>query len=169
MQSDKVPFTIIADAIIFMNSSTESIAPTRAENQTAGLPSLGPLLLRFGLGCMWLAHASLKLFVFTLPGTARYFESVGLPGWAAYPMFAAEVLGGVAILAGFSGRQVSLLLAPALLVAAWVHLPNGWVHTSPNGGWEYPVFLAIASLVHWSIGDGALAAHRSDLLVPTTR
>ena len=152
-----------------MNESTDSIVSTCDAPRAGGLRSPGPLLLRLALGGMWLAHASLKLFVFTLPGTARYFESVGLPGWAAYPMFAAEVLGGVAILAGFFGRQVSLLLAPTLLVAAWVHWPNGWVHTSPNGGWEYPVFLAVASLVHWSIGDGPLAARRSDLLVPTFR
>lgn len=126
----------------------------------------GASLLRVALGCMWLAHGSLKLFVFTLPGTARYFESVGLPGWTAYPMFVAEIAGGAAILAGFYGRQVSLLLAPTLLVAAWVHWPNGWVHTSPNGGWEYPVFLAIASLVHWLIGDGAVALRTGDVLAP---
>ena len=152
-----------------MKDSTDPIVSTLDATRADGLPSPGPLLLRLALGCMWLAHASLKLFVFTLPGTARYFESVGLPGWAAYPMFAAEVIGGAAILAGFFGRQVSLLLAPTLLVAAWVHWPNGWVHTSPNGGWEYPVFLAVASLVHWSIGDGVLAAHRSKLLVPDFR
>ena len=26
----------------------------------------------------------LKLFVFTLPGTAGFFQSLGLPGWTAY-------------------------------------------------------------------------------------
>ena len=81
-------------------------------------------------------------------------------------MFAAEMLGGSAILAGFMGRQVSLLLAPTLLVAAWVHAPNGWVHTSPGGGWEYPVFLAVASVVHWLIGDGLFAARRGARLAP---
>lgn len=126
----------------------------------------GAFLLRIALGGMWLAHGLLKLLVFTLPGTAMYFASVGIPGWVAYPMFAAEMLGGSAILAGFMGRQVSLLLAPTLLVAAWVHAPNGWVHTSPGGGWEYPVFLAVASVVHWLIGDGLFAARRSARLAP---
>lgn len=108
-----------------------------SDGRSVALQSLspwGPVVLRLALGSMWLAHGLLKLLVFTLPGTARYFESVGLPGWTACAMFAAEMIGGVAILTGFHGRYVSLLLAPMLLVAAWVYAPNGWVHTSPNGG-----------------------------------
>lgn len=127
---------------------------------------LGPLLLRVALGAMWIAHALLKVFVFTLPGTAKFFDSVGLPGVLAYPVAAAELLGGVAILVGFFGRQVSLLLVPILAAAAWVHVPNGWLFTAPNGGWEYPVFLLVASLAHWLVGDGAFAVRRSERLVP---
>lgn len=127
---------------------------------------VGPLLLRAALGAMWIAHALLKVFVFTLPGTAKFFDSVGLPGVLAYPVAAAELLGGVAILAGFYGRQVSLLLVPILAAAAWVHVPNGWLFTAPNGGWEYPVFLLVASLAHWLVGDGAFAVRRSERLVP---
>jgi putative oxidoreductase len=118
------------------------------------------LLLRLALGAMWIAHALLKLVVFTLPGTAGFFQSVGLPGFLAYPVFAAELAGGLAIVLGFYGRYVSLALLPILLGAAWVHLPNGWVFTASGGGWEYPVFLAAASLVHWLAGDGALALRR---------
>ena len=58
---------------------------------------LGIALLRTGLGAMWIAHALLKLLVFTLPGTAQYFVSIGFPGWVAYPLFAIELLGGFAI------------------------------------------------------------------------
>lgn len=123
--------------------------------------TLGLLLLRLSLGVMWIAHALLKLLVFTLPGTAQFFESIGLPGVIAYPVFAAELLGGIALLAGVYARQVSLALVPVLLAAAWVHLPNGWVHTSAGGGWEYPVFLAVASVVHWLLGDGELSLKRS--------
>jgi putative oxidoreductase len=126
----------------------------------------GPLLLRLSLGAMWIAHALLKVLVFTLPGTAAFFSSVGLPGPLAYPVAAAELLGGLAIVLGFYGRQVSLLLVPVLAGAAWVHLPNGWVFTSANGGWEYPVFLLVASLAHWLVGDGAYAARRSSAWVP---
>jgi len=121
----------------------------------------GIALLRLGLGLMWIAHALLKLLVFTLPGTAQFFASQGLPGALAYPVFAAELLGGLAILLGLYARQVSLALLPIMLGAAWVHLPNGWVFTSAGGGWEYPLFLALASLALWLLGDGAWSLRRS--------
>jgi len=121
----------------------------------------GITLLRLALALMWIAHALLKLMVFTLPGTAQFFASVGLPGPLAYPVFAAELLGGLALLLGLYARQVSLALLPVMLGAAWVHLPNGWVFTSAGGGWEYPLFLALASLALWLLGDGAFALRRS--------
>jgi putative oxidoreductase len=133
--------------------------PDRAAN-------VGATLLRVALGTMWIAHALLKLLVFTLPGTAQYFTSIGLPGALAYPVFAAELIGGVALLLGVYARQVALALLPIMVAAAWVHVPNGWVHTSPNGGWEYPVFLAVASLVLWLVGDGAWALRRGAWLAP---
>ena len=40
----------------------------------------GAFLLRLSLGTMWISHALLKIFVFTLPGAAKFFDSVGLPG-----------------------------------------------------------------------------------------
>lgn len=127
---------------------------------------LGIALLRVSLGVMWIAHALLKLLVFTLPGTAQFFSSIGLPGVLAYPVFAVELLGGIAMVLGVYARQWALLLVPVLLAAAWVHFPNGWVHTSPNGGWEYPMFLAVTSVAVWLLGDGALSLRRSSRLVP---
>ena len=126
----------------------------------------GVALLRVGLGLMWIAHALLKLLVFTLPGTAQFFVSVGLPGPLAYLVFAAELIGGTALVLGVYARQVALALVPILAGAAWVHLPNGWLFTSPGGGWEYPAFLMLASVALWLLGDGAVAARRSARFVP---
>ncbi len=126
--------------------------------------ALGLLLLRLSLGLMYLAHAGLKLFVFTLPGTAQFFAGQGLPGALAYAVFAAEAVGGAALVLGLYPRQVALGLVPILLGAAWVHAPNGWVFTAPGGGWEYPVFLAVVSVVLWLAGDGAGALRRSPRL-----
>lgn len=131
---------------------------------TTSSAALAVFLLRVSLGVMWIAHAMLKLFVFTLPGTAKFFESVGFPGFLAYPVFAFELLGGLALILGIYARQVSLALLPVMLAAAWAHLPNGWVHTSPNGGWEYPVFLAVALIVLWLLGDGAWSLRHSNRL-----
>lgn len=126
-----------------------------------GSNAYGITLLRISLGIMWIAHALLKLFVFTLPGTAQFFVSIGYPGFLAYPVFAMELLGGLALVFGIYGRQVALALVPIMAVAATVHFGNGWVHTSPNGGWEYPVFLIATSIAVWLLGDGALALRRT--------
>jgi len=127
----------------------------------------GATLLRVSLGIMWVAHASLKWFVFTLPGTARYFDSIGITGFLAYPVFAAELIGGLALAFGIYARQASIALLPIMVVAASVHWTNGWVHTSPGGGWEYPVFLIAVSLAVWLLGDGAFALRRTTFLTPT--
>ena len=116
------------------------------------------LVLRVTLGVMFIAHSLiLKYFVFTLPGTAQFFESLGLPGALAYVTFWAELLGGIALVAGFATRWVALALIPILLGATWVHIGNGWVFSAANGGWEYPVFLIAASLVQSLLGDGKYA------------
>lgn len=86
---------------------------------------IGATLLRVSLGVMWIAHALLKLLVFSLEGTAQFFDSVGVPGVLAYPVFAVELVGGVMLIGGVYARQVSLLLIPVLIGALWVHLPNG--------------------------------------------
>ena len=127
----------------------------------------GVALLRVSLGIMWVAHASLKWFVFTLPGTAKFFESVGVPGFLAYPVFAAELVGGLALVFGVFARQAALALVPIMAVAAWVHLPNGWAHTSPGGGWEYPVFLIVVSVAVWLLDDGAFVVRRTGTLTPS--
>lgn len=129
----------------------------------------GILVVRCSLGVMWIAHALLKLLVFTLPGTAAYFQQLGLPGVLAYPVFVIELAGGIALLLGLYARQVAIALVPIMAAAAAVHAGNGWVHTSPNGGWEYPVFLVVTSCALWLMGDGALALRRSARFAPSLR
>lgn len=121
------------------------------------LAPYGALALRVALGSMFIAHAYLKLVIFTPAGFAGFLGQVGLPAFLAWPIILAELLGGLAILTGFYGRYVSILLLPVLLGALMVHAPNGWVFNAVNGGWEYPAFLAMAALAHGLTGDGALA------------
>jgi putative oxidoreductase len=117
----------------------------------------GALILRLALGAMYLAHGLLKVFVFTLPGTAGFFAAQGFPAWTAYLVVVAEILAGVALIAGFRVRLVALAGLPILFGALAVHLPNGWVFSAPNGGWEYPAFLIVASIVQALVGAGAYA------------
>ncbi|MFZ5844666.1 MAG: DoxX family protein [Pseudomonadota bacterium] len=125
--------------------------------------SYAPLLLRLALGLMWLAHGSMKLSVFTVAGFAGWLEQQGLPGWAAGPVIAVEIIGGIAIVLGLFGRWISLALVPVLAVALWTHVPNGWLFTNAGGGWEFPAFLIAASLVHALLGDGDWALRRPKL------
>lgn len=122
---------------------------------------LGLLLLRTGLSGMWLSHGLLlKLLTFGAGGLSAWLIGIGLPGALAWPLILAEALGGTLILLGLAGRWVSLALLPLLLGATWVHAGNGWVFSSPGGGWEYPLLLAIVSMVHVLLGDGRLAVQR---------
>ena len=116
------------------------------------------LVLRVALGVMFLAHSLyLKVFVFTVAGTAGYFESLGLPAFFAYLTILAEIGGGLALIFGVQTRLVALALLPVLLGATWVHSGNGWVFSAEGGGWEYPVFLIVASVVQALLGSGAYA------------
>lgn len=115
-------------------------------------------LLRFALGVMLIAHSLwLKLFVFTLPGTAQFFSSIGLPGWLAYVVFAAEAVGGVMLVLGVQARWVALAMLPILAGATWAHGGNGWMFAYANGGWEYPLYLTLLAAVQAMLGDGVHA------------
>ena len=127
------------------------------------------LLLRVSLGVMFIAHGLLKLTVFTLPGTAQFFEQVGFPGWTAYVVTFAELVAGALLILGIRTRWVSLATVPILLGAASVHWANGWVFSAPNGGWEYPVFWAVAMVVQALLGDGAHALKPSAGGAPAVR
>ena len=120
------------------------------------------LLLRLSLGTMFVAHALLKVFVFTLPGTVQFFQSLGLPAVLAYGTIAAELVGGVLLLLGVRTRWVALALVPVMLGATWVHFGNGWVFSAPKGGWEYPAFWTITLFVQALLGDGAHALRLGD-------
>ncbi len=137
--------------------STIKLAASPSAASSTSAANVGIALLRIALGAMFLAHGLLKVLVFTLPGTAGFFESVGFPGFLAYVVVPAEVLAGVALLAGFRTRLVAAATIPLLIGAASVHLGNGWLFSSPNGGWEYPVYLVVAALAQSLLGSGAFA------------
>ncbi|MFV0410650.1 MAG: DoxX family protein [Paracoccus sp. (in: a-proteobacteria)] len=116
------------------------------------------MILRVALGLLFLAHAGLKIFVFTPAGTAGYFSSLGLPGFMAYLTIAAETLGGIALIIGFQTSLVALVLVPVLLGAAILgHGPNGFWFNNQGGGWEYPAFWALTLVVQAMLGSGAHA------------
>jgi putative oxidoreductase len=121
-------------------------------------------ILRVALGILFLAHVSVKIFIFKPAGTAGYFQSLGLPGWLAYLTIAAELGGGLFLLVGIYPRYVAIALIPLMLgTIATVHGKAGWLFTNKDGGWEYPAFWSIALLVLALLGDGVWA------LVPSSQ
>ncbi|AXS41396.1 DoxX family protein [Breoghania sp. L-A4] len=120
--------------------------------------ALAATLQRVALGVMFLAHSLfLKLIVYTLPGTAQFFTSIGLPGWFAYVIFTVETAAGVMLVLGIQARWVALAVAPVLAGATWAHSGNGWMFGYENGGWEYPAYLTLLSISQFLLGDGRLA------------
>jgi putative oxidoreductase len=118
----------------------------------------GAAILRITAGLAFLAHAALKLFVFTPSGTMHFFASLGLPGWFGLFVIAAETLAGLALILGFYARLAAILIAPDLIGAILlVHLHNGFFFNVSGGGWEYPAFWAITLVVIALLGEGAWA------------
>lgn len=122
------------------------------------LVDVAALLLRLSLAMMFFAHAWLKIRVFTIPGTVKYFESLGVPGYFAYLTIAAEIGGGLLLLFGIGSRWVALALVPLIAgTIVLVHGRNGWLFSNKDGGWEYPAFWIVGLLVLAALGDGAAA------------
>lgn len=113
--------------------------------------------LRIASGVLFLAHGLTKVFVFTIPGTVGFFDSMGLPAILAYLTILAEVGGGLALILGVGTRLVSIPQVLVLLGATWVHWGNGWSFSNAGGGWEYPLFWAVAQIAIGVLGAGAFA------------
>lgn len=122
----------------------------------------GIALLRISLGVMFIAHSVvLKYFIYSLPGTADYFGSIGLPPELAYLVFTLEAVGGVALVLGIGTRYAAAALVPVLIGATWAHAGNGWVFSNANGGWEYPLYLTVLAGAQVLLGEGAFALSRA--------
>lgn len=129
----------------------------------------GATITRLSLGVILLAHGLLKVFVFTIPGTIGFFESLSLPAIIAYLTIFGEVAGGTALIAGVYTRLTALLSIPILLGATWAHAGNGWVFSNEGGGWEFPALLVALAVIVAVQGSGAYAIKKLpviDNLIP---
>jgi putative oxidoreductase len=123
------------------------------------LAPYGALLLRVTMGVLFILHGVyLKAMVFGMAGAGKFFASLGLPEWFAWVVMLYETIGGLMLILGVSTRWVSIFLGIHLLVAAYLgHGANGWAFANKGGGYEYPVFWAIACFALAMIGSGANA------------
>ena len=139
-------------------------------NSNTQNPNYGATITRLSLGVILLAHGLLKVFVFTIPGTVGFFESLGLPAIIAYLTIFGEIAGGAALIAGLYTRLTALLSVPILLGATWAHAGNGWVFSNQGGGWEFPALLAVMAIAVAVQGSGSFAVKTIpviDKFIPT--
>lgn len=118
------------------------------------LKPLGLLLLRWGIGAIFIFHGYPKLF-----GDARramdFFASVGLPGWTVYVAGVVEFFGGWLLVAGLFTRIAGLLLAGEMAMAIWkVHLNEGVLAWDE---YQFPLAMAVAAFALATCGAGAIS------------
>jgi putative oxidoreductase len=124
------------------------------------LEQWGLVPLRVVVGVVFLMHGAQKLFVFGLAGTADIMGKLGIPlsTLAAAIVIAAELLGGLAIIAGLFTRWAGAVLAIEMLVAIPVaRLKGGFF--APYG-FEFEFTLLGACLTFAALGSGGASLDR---------
>jgi putative oxidoreductase len=117
------------------------------------------LVLRVGLGVMFMAHGMQKAFgAFGGPGMqgfTQFCASLGFsPAWAwAYLAAYIELLAGLLVLLGAGTRTASALLFVLIVIAGFkVHVSKGFF--LQNGGFEYVFVIAAVCLALALAGPG---------------
>jgi putative oxidoreductase len=120
---------------------------------------VGLLILRLVLGLTLAAHGFNKFFGGgRIPGTARWFESIGMKPGKFHATIAAttEVSAGLGLAAGLLTPIPAAGFVSLMLVAAWtVHRPNGFFIVKE--GWEYNLVLAVSAVAVATLGAGRLS------------
>jgi putative oxidoreductase len=123
--------------------------------------SLALLAGRIVVGFIFIAHGWQKFAETGIAGTTKFFEASGIPlaGLAAPGVAILEIAGGVAFIVGALLPVFGTLLALDMIGAiVFVHGSNGFF--ASNGGYEFVLALAAASLAIGFSGGGALAVDK---------
>jgi putative oxidoreductase len=117
---------------------------------------VGLLILRLVLGLTLAAHGYNKFFGGgRIPGTARWFESIGMKYGTFQAVVAAstEISAGLGLAAGLLTPIPAAGIVALMFVAAWtVHRNNGFFIVKE--GWEYNLILATAAVAVATTGPG---------------
>jgi putative oxidoreductase len=117
---------------------------------------VGLLILRLALGLTLAAHGYNKFFGGgRIPGTARWFESIGMKFGTFQAVVAAstEISAGLGLAAGLLTPIPAAGFVALMFVAAWtVHRPHGFFIISE--GWEYVMVLAVGAVTVATVGPG---------------
>lgn len=77
---------------------------------------IGVLILRVSLGFIFFAHGLMK-FQGGVGNTAGFFDSIGVPGFLAYPIAIIEAAGGILLILGLGTRVIAALFGLIMLGA----------------------------------------------------
>lgn len=114
--------------------------------------------LRIALGITMVAHGYNHAFGGgKLPGTARWFESIGIrPGWLHARLATGTELGtGVMLLFGFLTPLAAAGVVGTMAVALVSnHLKNGFFIFRPGEGYEYVLFIILTAIAMGGVGAG---------------
>ncbi len=121
------------------------------------LQPLGLLVMRLVLGVIMVAHGWPKLMNISKFASGP-LAHIGVPGWMAYLVVTAEVVGGALLVLGlltpFAALAVSIDMTVAILK---VHLRNG---LTGQGGYEFPLVLLSVAFALIFFGAGPLSLDR---------
>jgi putative oxidoreductase len=140
-----------------MATTTTGAPLVRTDAHVMSATDWGLLFLRIGLGVVFFAHGSQKVFGwFGGPGlaaTVGFMGQMGIPAPLAYLAAFTEFFGGLGVLLGLLTRTAALGLAITMLVAIFrVHLPHGFF--ADKQGFEYPFALLMIALALIATGPG---------------
>jgi putative oxidoreductase len=123
-----------------------------------GLEKLKPLallLLRVGLGVIFISHGYPKLFT-QLQRTTQAFSSMGFPGYFAYIAGVLEFFGGILLIVGLFTRIAGLLLAIEMGVAV-VKVHGMLANPMAVHNYEFPLALMVGSFALAGAGAGLIS------------
>lgn len=119
------------------------------------LKPLALLLLRWGLGLIFIYHGYPKLFTHTQQ-FLQSFPKMGFPAYFVYVAGVLEFFGGCLLIAGLFTRISGLVLAGEMAIAIWkVHLPQGGVMAVDN--YQFPLAMAVGAFALAALGGGIIS------------
>lgn len=124
-------------------------------------PDIAAIVLRIALGGTMIAHGWNHAFGGgKLPGTAKWFESIGIRPGRVHALFATvtELGAGAMLLLGLATPLAAAAVVGSMTVALIAnHIRNGFFIFRPGEGYEYVLNLILAACALGALGGGAFS------------